>query len=109
MKTGSGESDVRNVRGEGGEAILGCREAFSDFFNKLTVSWQSEVQSVKYCCFPLLSFFFWHSFLFFGRNYKKMSLHSEECFAQGRIGHQASSSTQCQVAVWNEFLVGIDI
>ena len=58
MKTGSDESDVRDVRGEGGEAILGCREDFSDFFNKSTVSWQSKVQSVKYCCFPLLSFFF---------------------------------------------------
>ena len=55
MKTGSDESDVRDVRGEGGEAILGCREDFSDFFNKSTVSWQSKVQSVKYCCFPLLS------------------------------------------------------
>ena len=65
MKTGSDESDVRDVRGEGGEAILGCREDFSDFFNKSTVSWQSKVQSVKYCCFPLLSFFFFSILSYF--------------------------------------------
>ena len=65
VKTGSDESDVRDVRGEGGEAILGCREDFSDFFNKSTVSWQSKVQSVKYCCFPLLSFFFFSILSYF--------------------------------------------